>query len=460
MHLLSFRVKMVLVILASVLTAVFLVFAFGNYYINRLQKRNVEAAVNLAQEQARELSRDVLKLLADQHTSDVSDPQLRESLKPMTEVVFRLNKSVVWAGVFDAQGNRVIERVEAGDQVFRSEDGGSEPHVSEIPVHGSGTFEVSVKTTGRNLRTVSHPIQREGKKVGEIRLEVTQTPTFERIENTSRTITDALVAECLLLLLVLLVVFAILWWLFSKQVKLINKNAALDRMAYVGTLASGLAHEIRNPLSAMNINLEVMGEEISDPRAGSSERALGLAKRVQSEVQQLNSTLTSFLEFALPSKESISSFPLRALLEELIESHSAQMQKAGINCELVSAPAKETLIEADRRLIHQALRNIMVNAIQALEGSVKKQLRIRIEPRADRRTRVTICDSGPGIAPENLGRIFEVFFSTRKGGSGFGLAITQKIIEEHKGRVWAENNEGSLGASFCVELPRESQVVS
>jgi hypothetical protein len=116
------------------------------------------------------------------------------------------------------------------------------------------------------------------------------------------------------------------------------------------------------------------------------------------------------------------------------------------------------MVEADRRLIHQTLRNLLVNAQQAVNGSVKKHVRVQIEPLPRRRIRLIVADTGPGISTENLDRIFEVFFSTRKGGSGFGLAIARKIVEEHEGAIRAENNVDSRGASFIVELPVDAAV--
>jgi signal transduction histidine kinase len=267
-----------------------------------------------------------------------------------------------------------------------------------------------------------------------------------------------LMTGCLFLLVFLLLVFWVLYRLFSKQVHLVEKNARLDRMAYVGTLASGLAHEIRNPLSAMSINLEVMREELAEANGDGDtpERARDLATRVQREVHQLNSTLTSFLDFALPSKEGLTEFSVRNLLDEIVELHAEEMRQAGITFEIQGPNDDTVLVEGDRRLLLQAFRNILVNAIQVLKTSVKKQIKVRVEPTGQQFVQVSISDTGPGISQENLAKVFEVFFSTRKGGSGFGLAITKKIIEEHGGSIRAENNPQALGAAFITIIPRQS----
>jgi signal transduction histidine kinase len=185
-----------------------------------------------------------------------------------------------------------------------------------------------------------------------------------------------------------------------------------------------------------------------------AQRTGELSLRVQKEVAQLNSTLTNFLDFALPRKEGYSHFPLRGLVEELLAAHDEQVKVNDIVVELNAPPASATIVEADRHLMHQAIRNILVNAIQLLSASVKKTIRIEIKPLPKDSIRLSIADSGPGITQENLPRIFDVFYSTRKGGSGFGLAIARKILEEHQGKLWAENNVESRGAVFIMELPR------
>ena len=203
----------------------------------------------------------------------------------------------------------------------------------------------------------------------------------------------------------------------------------------------------------MNVNLEVIREELEEMDNVSARHTRELSTRVQREVLQLNNTLTSFLDFALPRKEGYSQFPLRGLVEELLDSHAEELKAREISVELESPPASQTTIEADRRLMHQAIRNILMNAIQVLSSSLKKTIRIEIRPVRNDRIQLSIIDSGPGIQAENLGTIFEVFFSTRKGGSGFGLAIARKIVDEHQGRIWAANNKESLGATFVMELP-------
>lgn len=452
----SLPVKILLIYAACALVLVFATFVAGSYYVNRLQKGNVRAAVELAREHARQMSRDILEMATSQNVSDLDQPAVKASLKTLTEITVRMNKNVVWAAVVDPSGNRTIEQSGRAEQVFKVQSPSGKPVISRVPGPAGGELEIETRNVGEGIQEITQPIRGEGRDLGMIRMQIRENPTFARIEASSRTITEALVTGCIFLFVFLLVVFGILWRLFARQIELVQRNARLDRMAYVGTLASGLAHEIRNPLSSMNVNLEVLREEMGEPEVAASPasaRAAELATRVQREVQQLNSTLTTFLEFALPTKEGLSEFSLRGLMEELIELHSEQMRVAGIQFDFQAPSHEDSRLHADRRLLHQALRNVLVNAIQVLHGSVKKQIRIRLESTGSDQLRLLISDTGPGIPAENLGKIFEVFFSTRKGGSGFGLAIARKIVEEHGGTIRAENNPESLGATFIIELP-------
>lgn len=459
----SFRAKVLLIYSASALALVFAVFVAGSYYVNRLQKGNVQAALEWAQNQAHGMAKEILEMASQQNSNDLNQPAMKAGIKAMTHVAIRSSENVVWAAVIDGSGNVAISQSPTGDPAGVEVQGigpSNKKTVSKLAARSGAPFQVEIESHEPGVHEVSEDVVRDGKTFAKVVMHVADNPTFQRIRASSKTITHWLVIGCVFMLFVLLLIFWVLYRMFSRQVHLVENNARLDRMAYVGTLASGLAHEIRNPLSAMSINLEVMREELAevspDENGDTSTRARELATRVQREVHQLNGTLTSFLDFALPSKESMTEFSVRDLMAELVELHSEEMRHAGITAELQGPKDASVIIEADRRLVHQAFRNILVNAIQVLQSAVKKNIRIKVAPEGHEDVLVTISDTGPGINPDNVPKIFEVFFSTRKGGSGFGLAITKKIIEEHGGTIRAENNAQSLGASFLVRLPKNA----
>ena len=224
-------------------------------------------------------------------------------------------------------------------------------------------------------------------------------------------------------------------------------------MAYVGTLASGLAHEIRNPLNAMNVNLAVINEEIEEQPSETAKRRKGVIESLQRQISQLNTTLTNFLRFALPAKIQIAKINLIELLRDTLALLEPEMRQKGIRYEL---QAPETCdLPADPNALRQVFMNVLLNAIQALTRG-EKHIDINVDVH-DRLCRVAIADTGEGIPEEQLESIFEVFHSTKPGGSGFGLAIARRIVSDHGGRIWAENVDGS-GARIVIELPLKSAV--
>jgi signal transduction histidine kinase len=466
---LGFRTRFLLIYTAMALLLVFAIFAAGSYYINRLQRATVSDAVQLAQDQAMEVGRRVSEVLAQRPLESLPNGAVRSEISGLLEFNLRLNRTVTWVGLFDSEGNCVVERNSAGETIVRLPENAGETHQVEMPTGIPG--QSAQVTVSRRMATepldeheVRQPIPGDGRAMGEIRLRVAESPVYQRMETSSRAISNALVAGCLLLLLAFVAIYGLVSNMVSKQVQLVRHSERTDRMAYVGTLASGLAHEIRNPLSAMNVNLEVLKEDLTEARehlGGSSQpdtareasdRALGLADRVQNEIKALGTTLSHFLDFALPSKEGMTEFSLRGLVEEIVDLHREQCRLQGIAMEVLGAPAAQTVIEADRRLCHQALRNIIINAIQILDGHLPRMIRIRVEPEGNG-VRAVVSDTGPGIPEGNLDTIFDAFVSGRKGGTGLGLALARKIVEEHHGSLKAVNNADGPGASFVLHLP-------
>lgn len=454
MNRLTFRQKLLVTYAAFALTLIFITFVSVGLYINALQKSNVENAVKLAEEQAHNMALAVSDILKAHDNADFQDPGVQAGLRAVTRVNLSLNKSIVYAAIISPDGDRYVEEMGEKGRRYYLERDGENPTVSSVELPGGNKLTVQMQAGPEGVTDISTPIQMEGTKQGKIQLRLKESDAFKTIEESSQRITRTLIFGCVLMLLFLLGIFLVLWKMFFRHLELQENNARLDQMAYVGTLASGLAHEIRNPLSAMNVNLEVIREDLAEAPVEIAGRTSELSRRVQDEVARLNSTLTNFLDFALPRKEGYSQFSLRGLVEDLIELHAEQMKAQGITIELESPSANATILEADRHLLHRAIRNVLVNAIQILSGSVKKSIRVQIVTLPKDRLQLSISDSGPGISPDNLTKIFDVFFSTRKGGSGFGLAIARKIIEEHKGRMWADNNPDALGSVFFMELPR------
>lgn len=391
------------------------------------------------------------EIMASQNVNELTDPKIKSSLENVTKLNIKINDNLTWAAIISPSGDYVIVENARDAQNIRAFKASDSPSSFKVNSHGN---DISIDVKNENSHDVSIPISEDGKNFGQVYLRLDDSPHYKQMEESSQRITKLLTISCVVMLLFVLAIFLVLWKLFSKQLELQQKNAQLDRMAYVGTLASGLAHEIRNPLTSMSINLDVLQEDLQHLTDPIAQQGIELSANVKKEVLNLNATLTSFLDFALPRREGLSLFNLRALMDELYDLHKEQLKAEQITYEIDSISLNECTIEADRKLFHQAIRNVFLNAVQILSGQVKRVIRVRIENYKTDYLSLTITDSGPGIPAENLTKIFEVFYTTRRGGSGFGLAIAKKIVEDHGGILRAANNLDTRGCHFVFIIPK------
>ena len=221
----------------------------------------------------------------------------------------------------------------------------------------------------------------------------------------------------------------------------------MDRLAAVGELAAGVAHEIRNPLSAISGSVQILVDEL--PKENSS-RIFG--DIILKEVERLNVVIEDLLYFAKPSKHYVTCVNPNELVENSILLLLPSLKKEIVDLETNYDPSIG-LIAVDTQLIKQVLINLLLNAIQALprEGGkiavTTQDVIIGIE--------IVIKDNGKGIGKDSLSRIFDPFFTTKDTGTGLGLAVSNKIIEIHHGYIRVESIVG-VGSTFTIYLPYES----
>jgi two-component system sensor histidine kinase PilS (NtrC family) len=172
-----------------------------------------------------------------------------------------------------------------------------------------------------------------------------------------------------------------------------------------------------------------------------------LGKIILKEIQRLNRLITEFLDYAKPDQEPLESVSLKSLLEEVMTAFLAQSNNS---CEL-QALLVEGEIAANVDKLKQAFLNILMNALQAMEGSTRKQMRVEMKRTSDA-LQVSFHDSGVGIEAKIMDRIFEPFFTTKSKGTGLGLALTHKIIQSHRGSVEVFSTPG-LGTEFKLTFP-------
>ena len=230
-----------------------------------------------------------------------------------------------------------------------------------------------------------------------------------------------------------------------------------ERLSAMGRVTAGVAHEVKNPLNAMTTWLGVLKEKL--PAEGGGERAQ-LAQQaltvLESEIHRLDRVVKTFLDFTRPVEPDFAEVPLGELLEEVAVVARPQFQRAGVGLVLVGTDHPAT-VRADRQLLKQAVLNLLLNAVEAISGSAKQspdhigRVEIQLERRSDL-LEFRVADNGPGIPTDQREKVFQLFFTTRQGGSGIGLATTYRIVQFHHGAIDFESEAGR-GTAFRIQLP-------
>ncbi len=219
-----------------------------------------------------------------------------------------------------------------------------------------------------------------------------------------------------------------------------------ERLAALGQLTAGLAHELRNPLGTIKASAEMLSKPSAKRRPEVMDEMAGF---ITSEVDRMNGLVASFLDFARPLQIRPVETDLKSVIDRVVREQSELARARGI--ELVTKTEDGGLVFAfDGELLRLALSNLVQNAIQASEAG--QQVELRAESAADE-VMISISDKGEGIRREHLESIFNPFFTTKTKGVGLGLALVAKIVDEHGGRIQVLSEPGK-GARFEVRLPR------
>jgi nitrogen fixation/metabolism regulation signal transduction histidine kinase len=233
------------------------------------------------------------------------------------------------------------------------------------------------------------------------------------------------------------------------------------KLAALGRLMAGVAHEVKNPLNAMTIHLELLKQKLAAMRepitvpAGPSggSRTLDLTKHVSvigDEIKRLDQVVVGFLKFARPDELKLQPVHLASLVSEVTSMSAPEAERRGIQVK-VECPPSVPEINADPGMLQQALLNLTINACHAMpDGGT---LRVICRPASRRRVEISIEDTGIGIPPENLGRIFDLYFTTKEKGSGIGLSMVFRIVQLHDGEVEVQSTPGH-GTRFRLLFPQ------
>jgi signal transduction histidine kinase/type II secretory pathway pseudopilin PulG len=218
-----------------------------------------------------------------------------------------------------------------------------------------------------------------------------------------------------------------------------------ERLAALGRITAGVAHEVKNPLNSMRLWLENLKESLPpEPDSGSQQAVQVLDK----EIDRLDAVVKRFLDFTRPMEIRLEATQIADVLKDVAEIAKPQLQKAKIHvAQLLPIDVPEVYV--DRALLKQAVLNLVLNAVEAMPSG--GQLRLMLSRRGEM-AEITVGDTGKGIPLENRQKIFQLFFTTRPGGSGIGLASTFRIVQLHNGSIDFTSEVGR-GTTFRIELP-------
>ena len=216
-----------------------------------------------------------------------------------------------------------------------------------------------------------------------------------------------------------------------------------ERLAALGRVTAGVAHEVKNPLNSMRVWLEVLKGNIPADLEGQQ-----AVKMLDNEIDRLDRAVKTFLDFARPVEIDLSESDLPSLLNEILENARPAIAKAGVVL-ATQIPERFPGVRMDRRLIHQAVLNLILNGCDAMGPG--GQLTVKLAQNDDK-AQIIVTDTGKGITPENRNKIFQLFFTTRPGGTGIGLANSFRFVQLHNGSIEFESEVGR-GTTFTIELP-------
>jgi signal transduction histidine kinase len=221
-----------------------------------------------------------------------------------------------------------------------------------------------------------------------------------------------------------------------------------EAYAELAELAGGFIHEIKNHLGTLRLNLQLLAEDFEEPNSQRERRALERIQRLEGECERLVDVSNDFLRFARVKDLNLAPAQLAGVVEEMLDFFGPTARHGNIEMK-VFLPADLPPVPLDREMFKQALLNLLLNAEQAMPGGGELTIAAAVEPPW---VCLSLIDTGKGMTPDILQKVFKPFFSTRPGGTGLGLPTTRKVLEAHGGTIEVQSEVGH-GTKFTLRLP-------
>lgn len=432
---------------------------FGWLIYRSLSQREIERVLLEAENAAQSLAQQISQRAGRQ---PVGDPWTAVAAQRETQTyidsLLAKREIIQNVTIYDSNGRMVFESNSKAEANLR--DGAeSLPTISTSEVPQSVEQVTSELTSGpvQIPRLSFAGVHVEDVKVdigglGTLQIGISTVELSRRIEVLrGELIQKALVIGAISVLL-LLASFVYVWLLLRRSRQLEEQAAEAERMAYVGTLASGLAHEIRSPLNSLSLNMQMMEEELAESPSSSSNRRLLAITR--SEIGRLERLATDFLTYAKPRTLELTEVPAVRLFERLRDVLEGEARKRGLQI-VVKDRSGGARVKVDPEQFNQLLLNLAQNAIAATEGSGRSPSLFLTVERRGAQIALELVDNGVGMSEAEQKKIFDLFYSNRKGGTGLGLAIVDRIARAHGAELSLRSSPG-VGTAVSILLPLDS----
>lgn len=440
------------VVIASVLLGLFILLdiaLFGWLIFRSLSEREVERVLLETRQEAEGLAQRLAGRAAAEGGDLYTVTATEREVQTYMDSILKQRKFVQTVEVVDVEGKLVFRGTgEATLELAPSEtpivDAGEAPSRVEVrPFERQTSFplEGSLDT----LHELNLPIG----ELGFLHIGISQGELQKSIDSLRSDLirTTALIAG--LTLVVLALAYLIIWRLWSRSQRLAEQARESERLAYIGTLASGLAHEIRNPLNSLNLNMQLLEEELANRAVATSGRRLMAITR--EEIHRLERLVTEFLLYAKPPPLELEVVAATELMERCRQVLAGELEARGARLR-IDDRSHGANVRVDPGQMNQLLLNLVQNALAAVEErGVRPEVRLGVACEGDSIV-LEVEDRGVGMSAKQRERMFELFYSTRKGGTGLGLAVVQRIARAH-GADLEVTSEPNRGTRVRIRLP-------
>ncbi len=410
-----------------------IIFLFGHLISRSLSRRYLEDVLMSGREEAQELAREI---------GSTGGRDLYEVVEKRRETLLRRNLDLAQKQVLesitvhDKQGNIVYTAT------FRSSEQIPGEVAQDLELGGS-LGDQDVKET-ENTYEIRAPVG----NIGDVVVGVSKGRLAERVTRLRGELLQQTLLVAGLTLITLVGAFMFVWHLIQRTRRLEAQRHAAEELAALGTLAANLAHEIRNPLNSINLNLELLEEDI----AGVSGEIGQSVTSTRREVGRLARLVSDFLTYARPTSPGRDEVMVQQLLRDVVDFLRAEARNMGVHLRL-AGELPDVAVEGDAGQLRQVVINLVLNAVQAVAELSPDRRVVELGAEADESSvSLVVRDRGPGLPPEELVRVREAFYTKRRGGTGLGLAIAERIARAHGGRVELGNLE-PVGFEAVLVLP-------